>query len=129
MEMLMQDEKYMSAYIQLSDKFGDNGIIAVTFGTWNKDALVIDGWLMSCRVLKRDVEKMTCNYIVEHARRNGKRFIYGSYIPTDRNGMVSSHFADMGFEMVESLDGGQTRWTLDVRAYVPAAHSIEIEEH
>ncbi len=43
--------------------------------------------------------------------------------------MVSSHFADMGFEMVESLDGGQTRWTLDVRAYVPAAHSIEIEEH
>lgn len=127
-ERLMQDEKYLSVYIQLADRFGDNGVIAVVFGCWGDDCLEVDDWLMSCRVLKRDIEKLTCNYLAEQVARKGRRYIYGNYIPTDRNGMVVDHYPDLGFEQVRKHENGETRWRLDVATYVPAVHSIAIEE-
>ena len=127
-EAIMTDENYFSAYIQLSDKFGDNGIIAVVFGTWVDDSLLIDGWLMSCRVLRRAVEKMTCNYLVEQVRKKNFKTIIGTYIPTDRNTMVKNLYLDLGFEKIESKDDRVTKWILDIQTYQQAEHSITVKE-
>ena len=127
-ESIMQEGKCFSACIQLSDKFGDNGIIAVIFGTWTSDSLAIDGWLMSCRVLKRGVEQLTCNYLVEQARKNNKTAIIGRYIPTDRNSMVKTLYSDLGFDVQEIFDSGETKWSLDVQLYKQAEHMITIKE-
>jgi len=123
-ESMMRDENYLSIYLQLADKFGDNGVIAVVYGICTDDALDIHGWLMSCRVLKRGVEGLTCNYMVEQARNMQKKFIRGTYIPTDRNGMVANLYSELGFEMVQTLDDGTTKWLLDIDLYTPASHMI-----
>jgi FkbH-like protein len=123
-ESMMNDENHLSIYLQLSDKFGDNGIIAVVYGTWTDDALDLHGWLMSCRVLKRGVEHLTCNYLVEQARNMKKRFIRGTYIPTDRNSMVANLYSELGFDMIQELDDGTTKWVLDIDSYRPASHLI-----
>lgn len=127
-EAIMMDERYFFSYVQLADKFGDNGIIAVIFGSLEDESLDIDGWLMSCRVLKRGVEKMICNYLVEQAKINNKKIIKGTYIPSGKNNMVESLYPDLGFRMLEKLDNGSTKWELDVRSYNKLEHPIAIKE-
>lgn len=127
-EAIMQDDKYFSAYVQLSDKFGNHGIISVIFGTWTDDALVIDGWLMSCRTLKRGVEKMTFNYLVEQVKINSRKHVIGTYIPTGRNTMVENLYSDLGFELLETSKTCVTKWALDIDLYTIAEHPITIKD-
>ena len=56
MESVFEDDGYIRLYGKLIDKFGDNGVVSVVIGRKNGTALDIDLWLMSCRVLKRDME-------------------------------------------------------------------------
>jgi predicted enzyme involved in methoxymalonyl-ACP biosynthesis len=95
--------------------FGDNGMISVVIcrcaniGIWE-----IDTWLMSCRVLGRKVENMVLREISEHARAGGIRRLVGVFRPTDRNGMVSDHYAKLGFVKVAEDSSGETRWELSL---------------
>ena len=61
---VMADPDAFGLQLRLTDRFGDNGIIAIIIGRLreNKD-LYIDTWLMSCRVLGRQVEPTTLNLI------------------------------------------------------------------
>ena len=43
-------------YFKLSDKFGDNGLISVIIFHKHDLNIVIDNWVMSCRVLGRQME-------------------------------------------------------------------------
>jgi len=77
----------------------------------NADALFIDSWFMSCRVLKRGMENFVLNAMVAIARKNGFKYIKGQYIPTPKNEMVKDHYADLGF----TADGDD--WVLDTENY------------
>jgi FkbH-like protein len=59
--------------IRLADRFGDHGLIAVVVGDIQGEGFVLDTWLMSCRVLKRQVEEETLNDIVRLASLAGGR--------------------------------------------------------
>ena len=86
--------------ISLKDKFGDYGMISLLLMEKQKDALEVNSWVMSCRVLKRGVEEFAVNEIIETAKELGCKEINGKYIPTPKNGMVSKLFENMGFEKV-----------------------------
>jgi FkbH-like protein len=62
------DEKYITLYGKLSDKYGDNGVVTVLLGRAEADTLHIDLWLMSCRVLKRNMEHAMLDALVKKAR-------------------------------------------------------------
>ena len=68
---MMQDDSWLTRTVSLRDRFGDNGLISVVLAKLEGDALVIDTWLMSCRVLKRGVEQYVLNHLGEFARRQG----------------------------------------------------------
>jgi FkbH-like protein len=104
----------VSCAIRLEDKFGDNGLISVFMGFVEGDALNIDTWLMSCRVLKRGVEDMLFQHVLAIAKTRKVRRIRGSYVPTAKNGMVSGLLPDLGFKPEAKLEGGATAWTFDV---------------
>ena len=73
----------------------------------------VDGWLMSCRVLGRGVERLLFNDVLTAARARGLAHIVGEYRPTDRNRLVKDLYAGLGF----SRDGGEgttERWRLRV---------------
>ena len=59
--------------VRLRDRFGDNGLISVFAAQRVGHALEIDLWLMSCRVLKRGVERHLFNHVAEAARALGLR--------------------------------------------------------
>jgi FkbH-like protein len=113
--------------IRLIDRFGDNGIIAIVIGRMQPDgALFIDTWLMSCRVLGRQVEEATLNLVAEEARRLGARALIGEYRPTAKNGMVKEHYQRLGFTVIEERADGVARSRLDLDAFQPIDIFIKV---
>jgi len=83
--------------VRLRDRLGDYGLISAVIARKRGDDFEIDTWLMSCRVLGRDVEKLVYNRLVEAARAAGAKTLSGRYIPTAKNGLVKNLFGTMGF--------------------------------
>ncbi len=95
-EAIAADPSYISLYGKLTDKFGDNGLISVIIGRKETCALHIELWIMSCRVLKREMENLMLDALVGECQ--GISEIYGYYIPTERNALVAGHYLSLGFK-------------------------------
>ena len=118
---------YVSLYGKLADTFGDNGVISVIIGRREGRDLHLDLWIMSCRVLKRDMETAMLDSLVEHARQAGIRRILGYYRRTPKNAMVEDHYGTLGFECLSrSEDGSESVWRLLTDAYAPRTKHIRM---
>jgi FkbH-like protein len=127
-EAMMRDANVLTAYVRLKDRFGDNGLISVFFGHKEGEELWIDEWLMSCRVLKRGVEHLVCNYVAERACGLGMTRLHGVYIPTPANKLVCDHYQSLGFTARGAEPDGITHWLLDLAGYRPASVEIAVVE-
>ena len=126
---VMADPDAFGLQLRLLDRFGDNGVIAIIIGRLLESRdLLIDTWLMSCRVLGRQVEPTTLNLIAEQAQKLGAKRLAGEYIPTKKNGMVKDHYARLGFTVAAVNDGGGSRNLLDLATFTPAETFIHVTE-
>jgi FkbH-like protein len=127
-QAMLADSAWETRVIKLADKFGDNGLISVLLSRAEGDTLLIDTWLMSCRVLKRGVEQMALNHLAELALSRGLKSLTGEYIPTAKNVLVLNHYADLGFTQVSADADGRAVWRLDLNdAWTPFVHHINEE--
>ncbi len=111
----------------LRDQLGDNGLISVLLLSRRGKDLVIDTWVMSCRVLQRGVEQFVRNELVELCRAERCNRLLGTFMPTAKNGMVSDLYGRLGFSMSGS-DGETTLWELLVgNSLAPLPHCIHRE--
>ena len=113
LEELVGDASYITLYGKLEDKFGDNGVVSVVYGhtdEGDKSVFHIDLWLMSCRVLKRDMEKAMLDELIVRCERSGIRKVMGYYYPTAKNAMVKEFYAGQGFTKIREDDAGNTVW-------------------
>jgi FkbH-like protein len=125
-----QDGSVFTLQARLRDRFGDLGMISVVIcravdepATWE-----IDTWLMSCRVLGRELERAVLGKMVREARRRKVARLVGNYIPSGRNSMVADHYRKLGFVPVAGGDGSQTAWELDVAGYADPTFPMEVED-
>ena len=112
-EKISKDPSYITLYGKLGDKFGDNGVVSVIYGhrdSSSAENFHIDLWLMSCRVLKRDMELAMLDELVEKCYRKGIYRIIGYYDPTIKNGMVREFYDRMGFRKINEDEEGNTIW-------------------
>jgi FkbH-like protein len=133
MEAVSTDPRYMPLYGKLSDRFGDNGLISIVIGRRHLETLHMDLWLMSCRVLKRDMEAAMLDALAERSVSAGITQIFGYYLPTLKNGVVAEFYAKMGFEPYMSEDpklpASATVWKMDLAGYQPKNRHIRVTEH
>lgn len=129
METISCDPAYLGIYGKLSDRFGDNGLVSIVLGRRESNLLHLDLWLMSCRVLKRDMELAMLDAIADYAKAMGVHALRGYYLPTKKNGMVSDHYQKLGFELL-SLDPEtqSSIWNLNLADYSPRSSHIRILE-
>ena len=125
-----KDDNYIKLYGKLEDIFGDNGVISVVIGNIkNKDELHIDLWIMSCRVLKRNMEFAMMDKLVEKAKEKKIKTIYGYYYPTLKNKMVNNFYNLQGFEEVSCDEQGNKVYKLDIsKGYTNKNNVIEVDE-
>ena len=125
---IMNDPSSVGLQLRLLDRFGDNGIISIVIGTLTDDAFVIDTWLMSCRVLGRQVESATLNLVADQARRLGASRLVGQYVPSERNAMVKDHYRGLGFHVTGEDDNGRVTSALELATFEARATPIEVQE-
>lgn len=89
---------WWTKWFRLKDKFGDHGLIGVILVKKNGTSWYIDTWLMSCRVLGRNMEKYMLALLLNDAIKEGVTDVYGEYIPTAKNTLVKNMFVNLGFE-------------------------------
>lgn len=98
-DQLAQSEDSRVFGISIRDRLGDSGIIALVVLKMHPQSTEIETFLMSCRVLGRNVETGILEYVVNLARAAGARRIRGSYIPSAKNAMVSDLYQRHGFTL------------------------------
>jgi FkbH-like protein len=120
-EAVMADPSAVGLQLRLLDRFGDYGIIAIVIGRMvaGTEDFLVDTWLMSCRVLGRQVEEGTLNVLAAEGARLGARRMIGEYIPTKKNGMVRKHYEKLGFTTTHESPDGASRAMLDLLSFTP----------
>ncbi|MDW3650644.1 MAG: HAD-IIIC family phosphatase [Bacteroidia bacterium] len=119
---LQENSLYLDFQVSLEDTYGTYGLISIVLlKKENSDRLFIENWLMSCRVLKRGLEKFVLNHLLEKAREIGIKKIVGEYLPTAKNKIVEHHYKELGFESL-----GNNQWELEVENYEAKTHFINI---
>ena len=126
-EHISEDENYLALYGKLSDKFGDNGIVSLIIAKIENDVSHIELFLMSCRVLKRDMEYKMLDEFVNRCKEIKVNKIVGNYIKTDKNKMVKNLYADFGFIKVSEDANENSKWELcGINNYKPKCDVIEL---
>jgi FkbH-like protein len=123
---LIDAPQYECFSVRLEDRFGDHGLVSIAIGHVEGDALRIDTWLMSCRVLKRQVEHEVCNELARRGLARGCKRLIGVYIATAKNAMVRDHYPELGFSPLPAGDGC-AEYVIDLTAFEPSSTHIRVE--
>ena len=126
-ESMASDDSFITLYGKLIDRFGDNGLVSVAIGQVNGDVCDVDLWIMSCRVLKRDLEYAMMDEFINKCKEKGIKKIKGYYYPTAKNGMVKDFYSLHGFSKIDEDKDGNTVWSMNVDEYKPKNEVIEVE--
>lgn len=91
--------------MRVKDRFDDHGLVAVLVAVPEGDDLVLDTFVMSCRVLGRTAEQALLAALVDHARDEGFRRVVGVFVPSGRNTPSATILPSSGFSPVEGSAG------------------------
>jgi FkbH-like protein len=114
-EAICSEEMNFTGVFQLSDRFGDHGIVGVMICrrvervTWE-----IDSWLISCRVLGRQLECFMLNRMLQAAAKANIEKIVGIYRQTAKNAQVADLYSRLGFSETDR-NSEETRYILTAR--------------
>lgn len=102
--------------LSLKDKFGDNGITGLIIIKIVDKKAEIDTFLISCRIIGRNIEYAFFDYIIKYLKKRGIEIVLGQYIKTNKNNQVSDLYKKMGFVEKESCEK-TTNYKLSICKY------------
>ncbi len=97
---LIKSGRYACHVVEVNDRFGDYGLVGVVLFETQTDAIKVDTFLLSCRVLGRGVEHAVMASLGREAIKRNKKNVELSYFPTAKN-QPAFHFLQSvgnGFE-------------------------------
>ena len=101
-EEIINSSKYLIKTFSVQDKFGDNGLTGLYIV--NKEEpkkWKIDTFLMSCRVMGRNIEKVMMVDLIDEAIKEKIESISGEYIYTKKNEVTKELYQKLGFSRLD----------------------------
>jgi FkbH-like protein len=120
-ESFMSSDQYIVVGMSVNDRFGDSGLTGVCILKHHEiqsDKLVIDSFLISCRIIGRNIESKLFSFIAMRAKELGFGNLVASYIPTKKNHQVSEFYTERGMELKKEVDGVK-QYSLSLEGYQP----------
>ncbi|MBL0234363.1 MAG: HAD-IIIC family phosphatase [Chitinophagaceae bacterium] len=117
----MEDHGTMIFSVFIKDKFGDSGITAICIvkeDPTNNKAVFIDSFLMSCRIIGRNIEVCFLDFVLRYLKDRGYENVLATYRRTQKNGQVESFYEKMGFKFQAVGDDGKDYFII-LSEYVP----------
>ena len=122
-QKMSQNDDILIGCVQVEDKFGDNGITAAFIVEKNgAKEWILDTFLLSCRVMGRQIEKSILGYIIKLAKQNNVDKIIANFIPTKKNQPIENFLPDCGFKKEQDF------WSISLNDSFMAPDFIKIEE-
>ena len=118
---LLQSPNHAIYFADVSDKFGNLGVVAVVIVERRDNDVIFDSFVMSCRAMGFGLEHLMLRLVMD-SEKEASRFL-GRFIPTDRNSPASNLYAEAGFLQIADRE-----WIMDADAVwpeVPSWFSIE----
>lgn len=103
----------------LEDKFGEYGLTGMAILEIKNDCATVDTFLMSCRVLGRNIEHNFFDYIFNDLTTYEVKCIKACYIKTIKNSQVENFWENYGFEL-QSVDEFK-KYSLPLSQYINLA--------
>jgi len=94
---MMKSEDHQVWIGELEDRFGSYGKVILAIVKFEENTAFIDTFLMSCRVMGRNIEKDFLSEIEKTITSKGKNSIISEYIPTPKNSVVKDFWTDNGY--------------------------------
>ena len=106
--------------LRVSDKFGDYGItgLCIVFMNIDSKSANIDTFLISCRIIGRNVELAFFDFLVKRLVRTGINTIISKYIQTRKNSVVRNFYEKLSFE-INNQSKETTEYELLLDQYKP----------
>ena len=95
---ISNNNKFLTISADLTDKFGENGVVSVLIAEIKKKEIDIIQWLMSCRVFNRNLEFAIFDYLIFQCKKIGVNKVKGYYIKTKKNHIVENFYKDLQFK-------------------------------
>lgn len=105
-KVLLENKEYDVFYIKVKDNISDMGIMGMSIIKYSEDSAFIDTFLLSCRVIGRNIEYALLEYLTKNAYNKGYNSVIGKYVITNKNKQVSQFYKSAGFELVEEDNQG-----------------------
>tara|TARA_B100001057_G_scaffold335609_1_gene336323 strand:- start:3258 stop:4994 length:1737 start_codon:yes stop_codon:yes gene_type:complete len=91
-------KKYLIYAFSLKDKFGDYGTVGLCqIKILDKNSVIIENLLMSCRVMGRNAEQTFISQIINTLMKKKYVKIFGLYSKGQKNQIVKNFYLDNGF--------------------------------
>lgn len=119
---LSSNPNMLSYSVELRDKFGDYGLISLAIVALENNTARIDSWIMSCRVLKRNVEQLLMNIIIEDLKQKNIDILHGEYIQTKKNNLVANLLNILTFKQID-----ENNYILNISDYIDLTTKITYE--
>jgi FkbH-like protein len=113
---MAQNQNWRIYVLGLKDKFGDNGTVGLALVEIQPKQWRVDTFLMSCRVIGRQVEDALVDRICRDAAKAGSMAISAEYIPTPKNNLVADFWDKMKFAK-ENADAKQVQYLKQLKNY------------
>lgn len=124
----MQSPDWLVVGVEVSDRFGSYGIVGLIMARQAGSDASIENFLLSCRVIGRNVELKAFDFAVDRLRARGVTRIVATYRATPRNGQVSDLYERLGFGLVRE-EGASKHYQMDIDAYRPSSIDYIRVEH
>jgi len=107
-EYFTSDNKHVVYAMFVKDKFGDNGLTGVCIvkeDENNSKNVILDSFLMSCRIIGRNIEFVFIGYIIKELANKGYKTLGADYIQSSKNGLVENFYDKVGFNYIGNTNG------------------------
>ncbi len=105
---MVDDEAWRVYALRAADRFGDHGLVGVGLVESTGDQWRIDTFLLSCRVIGRQVETALIHVISADAAEGGAGLV-GEFSPTAKNAPAADFYDRHGFTPIDD-EGDVRRW-------------------
>jgi FkbH-like protein len=107
--------------VRVSDRFGDYGLVGLIIYRESPVSLVVDTFLLSCRVLGRGVEHNILRHVGEIARQKGLQRVQVLFLRSARNEPAWA-FAESVAAQFRSTDGDREIYDIPTEAALTIQH-------
>jgi FkbH-like protein len=98
------------------DKFGDSGVAGVCIVNFENNTAIIDSFLMSCRVIGRNIEYIFMDYIISSLVDKNIVNVTSVFIKTIKNIQVKKFFDKCSFNVI-NVEGLNVHYSLSIDKY------------